>query len=325
MTRYLVTGGAGFIGSHLAEWLLEGGHEVVIIDDLSTGAIANVAHLKANPRFRYVLDTVMNRPVMAELIDDVDAIFHLAAAVGVRLIVESPVRTIESNVAATELVLALAARKGKPTFIASTSEVYGTSTDIPFRESGSMVLGAPNKGRWAYACSKAIDEFMALAYYREKGLPTVVGRLFNTIGPRQSGRYGMVVPTLVRQALDGRPLTIYGDGQQTRCFADVRDVVAAIGTLMATDMRVYGQVFNIGSDNEVTIAQLAGYVLEQANLVGQRGLKMIPYEQAYADGFEDMPRRVPSLDKIEHAIGWRARYPLFRTLRDVIDYERSRR
>src|SRR5436853_1352292 len=254
--RVLITGGAGFIGSHLSDAYLERGDEVFIIDDLSTGSIENIAHLKKHPRFHYTIDSVTNQPALAELVDQCDVIFHLAAAVGVKLIVESPVRTIETNVHGTEVVLSLANKKKKKVLVASTSEVYGLSTQLPFREDGPLVMGATTKGRWSYACSKALDEFLALAYWREKKLPTVVVRLFNTVGPRQTGRYGMVIPTFVKQALASRPITVYGDGSQSRCFGYVGDVVGALIRLMDHPGAV-GQVFNIGSTEEVTISELA--------------------------------------------------------------------
>ena len=254
--RVLITGGAGFIGSHLADAYLQRGDDVYVIDDLSTGTIENIQHLKGQSRFHYTIDTVHNHPVSAELVDQCDVIFHLAAAVGVKLIVEIPVRTIETNVRGTEVVLSLANKKKKKVLIASTSEVYGLSSDVPFREDGNLVMGATTKGRWSYACSKAIDEFLALAYWREKKLPTIVVRLFNTVGPRQTGQYGMVIPTFVKQALSGRPITVYGDGKQSRCFGYVGDVVGALVKLMDHNDAV-GQVFNIGSNQEITILELA--------------------------------------------------------------------
>src|SRR5579871_4862970 len=299
--RYLITGGAGFIGSHLGEELLRRGHEVYALDDLSTGSINNIRHLKTHDRFHYVVDTVMNRQLTAELIDAVDIVYHLAAAVGVKLIVESPVRTIETNIQATEMVLALANKKKRPTFVASTSEVYGKSAELPFREDGDLVMGATTKGRWSYACSKAIDEFLAIAYFRERKLPTVVARLFNTVGPRQTGQYGMVVPNFVKQALSGKPITVYGDGKQSRCFTHVADVVRALIALMETESS-YGQVYNIGNNNEITIGDLARQVREMCNSKSE--IVLVPYEKAYEPGFEDMPRRVPDLSKIQAAIGW---------------------
>src|SRR6186997_3245283 len=259
--RVLITGGAGFIGSHLADAYIQRGDEVTVIDDLSTGTIENISHLKNNPRFHYTIESVHNRPVVAELVDRCDVVVHLAAAVGVKLIVESPVRTIETNVHGTEVVLSLANKKKKKVLIASTSEVYGLSTDVPFREDGNLVMGATTKGRWSYACSKAIDEFLALAYWREKKLPTTIVRLFNTVGPRQTGRYGMVIPTFVKQALAGRPITVYGNGKQTRCFGFVGDIVGALIKLMDRSDAV-GQVYNIGSNEEISIFQLAEKVKE---------------------------------------------------------------
>lgn len=315
--RYLITGGAGFVGSHLAEELLRRSHEVYVIDDLSTGTINNIRHLKTHDRFHYVVDTCSNRLLMAELVDEVDIIFHLAAAVGVKLIVESPVRTIETNIKLTEIVLDAANKKKKPVFVASTSECYGKSEQIPFNEEGDLVLGPSSKGRWSYACSKLIDEFLAIAYFREKKLPTVVGRLFNTVGPRQTGQYGMVVPTFVRQALRGEPLTVYGDGQQSRCFTHVADVVRALIGLM--DMpAAYGQVVNIGNTEEVSILELARRVIEMTR--SSSDIVFVPYEKAYEPGFEDMPRRVPDLSKVRNLIGWQPTIGLEQILRDVIDY-----
>src|SRR5438552_9156570 len=292
--RVLITGGAGFIGSHLADAYLQRGDEVFVVDDLSTGSIENIRHLKDHPRFHYTIENVHNQPVTAELVDQCDVIFHLAAAVGVKLIVESPDRTIETNVHGTEVVLSLANKKKKKVLIASTSEVYGLSNEVPFREDGNLVMGATTKGRWSYACSKAIDEFLALAYWREKKLPTIVVRLFNTVGPRQTGQYGMVIPTFVKQALSGRPITVYGNGSQSRCFGHVSDVVKGLADLIE-EPKAVGQVFNIGSTEEITILQLAERVREMAlALSGQHGeIVFVPYEKAYEEGFEDMPRRVP--------------------------------
>jgi UDP-glucose 4-epimerase len=300
--RYLITGGAGFIGSHLAEELLRRGDEVVIIDDLSTGAIENIAHLRGQPNFRYVIDTVMNRQLLAELVDSCDMVFHLAAAVGVRLIVESPVRTIETNVRATELVLELAAKKRKKVLITSTSEVYGKSQKLPFSEEDDLLIGPPNKGRWSYACSKAIDEFLALAYWHEKKLPTIVVRLFNTIGPRQTGHYGMVAPTFVRQALAGEPIGVFGDGTQSRCFGWVGDVANALVALSDHPDAV-GKVFNIGGEEEVTILELAERVRKITR--SRSTIRIIPYDQAYESGFEDMHRRIPGLERIRQLIGYK--------------------
>ncbi|HYJ87149.1 MAG TPA: GDP-mannose 4,6-dehydratase, partial [Pyrinomonadaceae bacterium] len=305
--RVLITGGAGFIGSHLADAYLQRGDDVLVIDDLSTGTIENIRHLKDNPRFHYTIDSVHNQPVTAELVDQSDVIFHLAAAVGVKLIVESPVRTIETNVRGTEVVLALANKKQKKVLIASTSEVYGLSTDVPFREDGNLVMGATTKGRWSYACSKAIDEFLALAYWREKKLPTIIVRLFNTVGPRQTGRYGMVIPTFVRQALAGRPITVYGNGKQTRCFGYVGDVTGALVKLMDQPESV-GQVFNIGSNEEISILQLAEKVKELTESNSE--IVFVPYDEAYEEGFEDMPRRVPDISKIKKLVGFSPDMPL---------------
>lgn len=300
--RYLITGGAGFIGSHLSEELLRRGGEVTVIDDLSTGSIENIQHLRRRSGFRYFVDTIMNRPLLAELVDDAEIVFHLAAAVGVRLIVESPVRTIETNVGATELLLEVAAKKRRKVVIASTSEVYGKSSKFPFNEGDDLVIGPPDKGRWSYACSKAIDEFLALAYWHERKLPTVVARFFNMIGPRQTGQYGMVVPTFVRQALANEPLTVFGDGQQSRCFGWVGDGVNAIIALSQHPEAV-GKVFNIGTDEEVTINELADRVRRLVR--SHSPIIRIPYNEAYEPGFEDMCRRVPDLRRIRQLVGYK--------------------
>ncbi len=319
--RVLITGGAGFVGSHLADAYLKRGDEVLVIDDLSTGTIDNIQHLKSNPKFHYTIDSVHNQPVTAELVDQSDIVVHLAAAVGVKLIVESPVRTIETNVRGTEVVLALANKKQKRVLIASTSEVYGLSADVPFREDGNLVMGATTKGRWSYACSKAIDEFLALAYWREKKLPTTVVRLFNTVGPRQTGRYGMVIPTFVKQALAGRPITVYGDGKQTRCFGYVGDVVGALIKLMDHPDSI-GQVFNIGSTEEISIVKLAEKVKE---LTGSHSeIVFVPYDEAYEEGFEDMPRRVPDTSKINKLVGFKPEITLDGILETVISFHRGR-
>lgn len=320
--RVLITGGAGFIGSHLADAYLQRGDEVYAIDDLSTGSIDNIQHLKAHERFHYTIDSVHNQPVVAELVDQCDVIFHLAAAVGVKLIVESPVRTIETNVRGTEVVLGLANKKKKKVLVASTSEVYGLSTQVPFREDGHLVMGATTKGRWSYACSKAIDEFLALAYWREKKLPSVIVRLFNTVGPRQTGQYGMVIPTFVKQALAGRPITVYGDGQQTRCFGYVGDVVGALIKLMDHPQAV-GQVFNIGSNEEVTILELAERVKELTGSDSE--VVFVPYDEAYEEGFEDMPRRVPDISKVNSLVGFRPEMSLDGILQSVINFHSGRR
>jgi len=300
--RALLTGGAGFIGSHLCDKLIAKGYDVSILDDLSTGSIKNIQHLKKNPQFHYVIDTVMNRSLLAEMVDDCDVVFHLAAAVGVRLIVESPVRTLNTNVRTTELVLETAAKKKRKVIITSTSEVYGKSNKIPFQEDDDLVMGPPVRGRWSYACSKAIDEFLAIAYNRERNVPVVIVRLFNTVGPRQTGHYGMVLPRFVQQALSGLPISIYGDGTQTRCFGWVGDVVEAL-TRLAEEPKAEGEIFNIGSDEEVSIAELAQVVTDVTG--SESSVEYLSYEEAYGDGFEDMMRRVPDLSKIRHLIGYR--------------------
>ncbi len=313
--RVLITGGAGFVGSHLSEALLERGDEVFVLDDLSTGSIDNIAHLKSNPKFHYTIDTVANEPVLAELIDRCDTVVHLAAAVGVKLIVESPVRTIETNVHGTEVVLKMASKKRKLVLIASTSEVYGKSAKVPFSEDDDLVLGPTSKHRWAYACSKMIDEFLALAYWKERKLPVIVVRLFNTVGPRQTGQYGMVVPSLVRQALAGEPITVFGDGTQSRSFTYVGDVVRAVVALIS-EPRAIGQVFNIGNGSEISIGDLAVRIKAMTNSASP--IVQIPYDQAYEAGFEDMPRRVPDISKIRALIGYEPTVELDEILTRVI-------
>jgi len=316
--KALITGGAGFLGSHLAEALIARGDTVYVLDNLSTGSIENIEHLKTDRRFHYAIDSVMNEPVAAELIDRVDVVFHLAAAVGVRLIVESPVNTIETNVHGTEMVLKLANKKKKKVIVASTSEVYGKSEDVPFHEEADLVMGATSKGRWSYACSKAIDEFLALAYHKEKHLPVVIVRLFNTVGPRQTGRYGMVIPNFVKQALLAHPITVYGDGEQQRCFTYVTDVVGALMKL-ADHEGAIGQVFNIGNDHEeISIRALAQRVKERTKSLS--AVVTIPYDEAYESGFEDMPRRVPDLSKVRALIGYEPKVHLDEILDRVIAY-----
>lgn len=315
--RVLITGGAGFIGSHLAEALLSRGDEVLIMDDLSTGSMENIRHLKDLPTFHYWIDSVMNRALLAELVDESDLVVHLAAAVGVRLIIESPVRTINTNMQGTELVLEAARKKRKTVFIASTSEVYGKNTSFPFREDGDLVLGPTDKGRWSYAASKALDEFLALAYWKERKLPVIVGRFFNTIGPRQTGQYGMVVPNFVRQALHGQPITVFGTGKQSRCFCYVGDTVGGVLKLLDAPAAI-GQVFNIGSSEEISIEDLA--VLIRAKVNSHSPICYIPYDQAYEEGFEDMPRRVPSTEKIERCVGWRPSTSLDTTIERIAQY-----
>jgi UDP-glucose 4-epimerase len=319
--RVLITGGAGFIGSHLAEALLEARHEVFVLDDLSTGSIDNIAHLKGRPGFHYTIDSVFNDHLVAEMLDRADTIFHLAAAVGVKLIVQEPVRTIETNVHGTEVILRHAAKKKKLVFIASTSEVYGKSTAVPFREDADLVMGATTRHRWAYACSKALDEFLALAYWKERKLPVIVVRFFNTVGPRQTGQYGMVLPTFVRQALAAEPITVFGDGTQMRSFTYVGDVVGALLRLMV-ERQAIGEVFNIGNPEEVSIRGLAEQI--KAETGSQSPIVTIPYDQAYEAGFEDMPRRVPDLTKIHNLIGYVPKVGLADIIKTVVADQRDR-
>lgn len=317
-TKALVTGGAGFIGSHLCEQLLASGQEVYVIDDLSTGSIDNIRQLKDNPRFHYEIGSITHERLLAEMIDTCDVVYHLAATVGVALVVHSPVSTIENTIKGTELVLKWANKKKKKVLITSTSEVYGKSTKIPFSEEDDIVIGPSFIGRWSYACSKALDEFLGLAYYREQRLPVVISRLFNTVGPRQTGRYGMVIPRLVRQALNNKPLTVYGTGNQTRCFAYVGDVVRALQGLM-DDERTAGQIFNVGNPQEVSINQLAERIIQLTE--SESSIDHIPYEVAYDEGFEDMQRRVPSIEKIQRVIGFQPSANLDDILRRVITYQ----
>jgi len=318
--RVFITGGAGFIGSHLAESLIRDGHGVLALDDLSTGQMTNIEHLIGNPLFDYRIGSVRNAPLVAELVDRCDATVHLAAAVGVRLIVEQPVRTIETNVHGTEVVLEAAARKQKPVLIASSSEVYGKSTKVPFMEDDDLVLGPTMHSRWAYACSKALDEWLGLAYFREKKVPVVIARFFNTVGPRQTGRYGMVLPSLAGQAVRGEPMTVFGTGEQSRCFAHVADVAEAVKRLISTS-KAYGQVFNIGSSREVTINQLAELVRTTAE--SKSPITHLPYSEAYAEGFEDMMRRVPAVDKLERCVGFKPSNSLERIVTDVVVDQRQ--
>lgn len=319
--RYLITGGAGFIGSHMAEALLARGDRVFIVDDLSTGCVDNIRHLKGRDRFHYSFDSINNKYLLAELVDESDVIFHFAAAVGVRLIVESPVRTIETNVYGTQLVLDAASKKKKLVVTASTSEVYGKSDKIPFCEDADLVLGPTTKGRWSYAASKALDEFLALSYWKEKNQPVIVVRFFNTVGPRQTGRYGMVLPNFVRQALDDSPITIYGSGQQSRCFCHVRDTVEALLRLTANEGAI-GEVVNIGTDQEISIEGLAHLVKQRTK--SNSKLEYVPYERAYEPGFEDMVRRVPSLQKLQSLVNFRPSIPLTQIVDDVAEHFRSK-
>lgn len=314
---YLITGGAGFIGSHLAERLLERGDQVLLMDNLSTGCMENIRHLKKYDRMHYFLEPLENRQLLAELVDEADVIFHLAAAVGVKLIVESPVRTIETNVNGTQMVLEAACRKRKLVFAASTSEVYGKNTNVPFHEDADLVLGATTKGRWSYAASKALDEFLALSYWKEKKLPVIIARLFNTVGPRQTGRYGMVLPNFVRQAMENSPITVYGTGKQSRCFCDVNDAVESLLRLAASD-RAIGEVVNVGNDQEITIENLALLVKERTSSASR--VDYIPYDQAYEPGFEDMFRRVPNVEKLEFLTGFRPATPLTEIVDRVASY-----
>ncbi len=318
--KVLITGGTGFIGSHLSEYLLEQGHQVFVIDDLSTGTIENILHLKTNPNFHYTIDTIMNVPVTAELVDRCDVVFHLAAAVGVKLIVESPVRTIETNIKGTEIILELANKKKKKVVITSTSEVYGKGKNIPFSETEDLVLGPTHTVRWSYACSKAFYEFLSRAYWHEKRLPVIVVRLFNTVGPRQVGRYGMVLPTFVKQALSGEAITVFGDGSQSRCFAHVLDVVGAL-TRLSEKEEALGKVFNIGSNEEITILELAEKVKSITSSKSE--IVFVPYDEAYEEGFEDMPRRVPDISRIQSLIGYQPSKDLEQIVQSVIDYQKA--
>ena len=319
--KVLITGGAGFIGSHLAERLLARGDEVHLLDDLSTGSIENIVLIKNHPNLTYHIDTIRNYRLTAELVDTCDIVYHLAAAVGVRLIVESPVSTIETNIRGTDIVLSLAAKKRKRVVITSTSEVYGKRNRVPFSEDDDLVMGPTNKGRWSYACSKAIDEFLAIAYWKEKRVPTVIARLFNTVGPRQTGRYGMVIPNFVQQALTGQDITVYGDGTQTRCFTHVSDVVEAL-IAIAEHPQAVGEVYNIGSDHEISMIKLAErikYLTESAS-----NIVFVPYDDAYEAGFEDMMRRVPDIAKIRALIGYNPKIGLDALLASIIEYHRDK-
>lgn len=318
--KALITGGAGFIGAHLAEALLARGDKVAVLDNLSTGSMQNIRDLKKQRGFEYVIDDVMNRRLLAEMVDEADVVYHLAAAVGVKLVVESPVRTIEMNLEGTQVVLEAAAKKRKKVLLTSTSEVYGKSAKIPFSEQDDLLIGPSDKGRWSYACSKLMDEFLAIAFWKERKLPVVVVRLFNTVGPRQTGRYGMVIPNFVRQALTNKPITIYGNGKQQRAFGYVGDVVGALTALMDSD-RTNGEVFNVGNEIEISIKDLAKLIKKMTD--SRSELVYVPYDKAYEAGFEDMPRRVPNLTKIRKCIGYRPRTQLPEILQRVIDFERA--
>lgn len=319
--RYLITGGAGFIGSHLAERLLDRGDRVVLLDNLSTGSMENVRHLKGSGHMEYHLDSIENRQLLAELVDDADVIVHLAAAVGVKLIVESPVRTIETNVNGTQMILEAACRKRKLVLTASSSEVYGKNTRVPFHEDADLVLGPTTKGRWSYAASKALDEFLALSYWKEKKLPVIVARFFNTVGPRQTGRYGMVLPNFVKNALENAPISVFGSGKQSRCFCDVRDTVEAVIRLMDSP-RAIGEVVNIGNTEEISIEDLAKVVKKRT--ASTSPIQYIPYDQAYEPGFEDMMRRVPSVEKLQALTGFRPQTTLAEIIDRVTSYFREK-
>jgi len=319
--RYLITGGAGFIGSHLAERLLENGEQVVLLDNLSTGSMENIRHLKGSDHLEYHLDGIENRQLLAELVDDADVIVHLAAAVGVKLIVESPVRTIETNVNGTQLILEAACKKKKLVLLASTSEVYGKNTQVPFYEDSDLVLGPTTKGRWSYAASKALDEFLALSYWKEKKQPVIVLRFFNTVGPRQTGRYGMVLPNFIKRALHGAPIEVYGDGTQSRCFCDVRDTVEGLLRLLPLE-RAVGEVINIGNTEEISIGNLAKLVKQRTD--SSSAIEFVPYAEAYEPGFEDMMRRVPCIDKLYSLTGFRPQTRLAEIIDRVSAYFRQK-
>ena len=319
--KYLITGGCGFVGSHLADLLLGLGHSVMLIDDLSTGAVQNILHLKGKQGFEYVIDSVLNEPLVAELIDQADGIFHLAAVVGVRIVVEEPIRTITTNIDCTNVVLKHASKKGKRVLLASTSEVYGKSDKVPYREDQDLLYGPTTKSRWSYAYSKAVDEFLALAHYQTRALPVVIVRLFNTVGPRQTGNYGMDIPRFVQQALMGESLSVYGDGKQSRCFCHVADVAKALLRLMEKPAAT-GEIFNLGSDQEITILQLAELVRKATGSTAP--ITFVPYDQAYAVGFEDMQRRIPDLAKIRRVIGFQPSHDLDKIVADVVAHTRTR-
>lgn len=319
--KILITGGAGFIGSHLTEALLSNGDEVIILDDLSTGSYQNIEHIDDGIRLRLIVDNVCDEKIVNECVKDVQAVFHLASAVGVNMIIDQPIRTIETIVGGTETVMRSCARYRRPILITSTSEVYGKGIKVPFKEDDDCVMGPTTKRRWSYACAKALDEFLAMAHWYHSKLPVVIARLFNTVGPRQTGQYGMVVPRFVRQGLRGDPITVYGDGSQSRCFGHVKDIVNALIPL-SKNPRAYGQVFNIGSDEEITMLDLAKLVCE---MTGDKSeIVFIPYQKAYGEGFDDMQRHVPDLTKIKKLLGYEPKHDLRHILQDVIEFEKSR-
>lgn len=319
--RILITGGAGFIGSHLAEFLLKSGNQVTIVDDLSTGRMENFAHLRQHPNFHFAIETIMNETVMDRLVSECDHIYHLASAVGVELIINNPVEVIERCILGTDIVLRIANRYKRKVLLTSTSEVYGKNSKVPFCENDDRLVGPTTKSRWSYSCSKAIDEFLALAYYKEKKLPVVIVRLFNTVGPRQTGQYGMVIPRFVTAALANQPIRVYGDGTQSRCFCNVSDVTRALVELM-NHPKAEGEIFNVGSTEEITILELAQRVKKQT--ASNSEIVLIPYDEAYESGFEDMARRMPDLSKIHNLIGWQPVAKLKDTLEAVISDVKSR-
>jgi UDP-glucose 4-epimerase len=320
--RALITGGCGFIGSHLAEALLAAGDRVTVVDDLSTGRFENIEHLVGRPGFQFAIDSITNETVMDRLVSECDIIYHLAAAVGVELIVNDPIHVIETNIQGCDTVLRIGARYRKKVMLASTSEIYGKGDRVPFQEEDDRVLGPTTRSRWSYACSKAMDEFLALAFAKERALPVVIMRFFNTVGPRQTGRYGMVIPRFVQQALRGEPITVYGDGQQSRCFAFVGDVVRAVIAL-ASESSAVGEIFNIGTMEEITIEDLARRIVQLTDSSSE--IVYVPYDEAYEKGFEDMRRRVPDVSKLRERVGWEPSVDLDGILRRVIDYYEPRR
>jgi UDP-glucose 4-epimerase len=318
--RALITGGAGFIGSHLAEQLLQGGHEVTLLDNLSTGRYENIAHLDGHPSFQVVIGTILNETLVDKLVERCDVVFHLAAAVGVELIISKPLESMTTNIKGSEIVLEMAHRYRRKVLIASTSEIYGKNMNGPLREDTDRILGSPLKSRWSYSTSKAVDEILAYVYWKEKGVPTIIVRLFNTVGPRQSGAYGMVIPRFVSQALSGKPLQVHGDGKQSRCFAHVKDVVWAFLQLIEHPGAV-GQVFNVGSQEEVMIDELAKRIIQITGSASS--IQYLPYSQAYEEGFEDMPRRVPDITKIRALIGFEPTVNLNEIIQSVVDHMRQ--